>query len=493
MFYKNLIKKRNTTEKLFEFDMFKKEQNPDDSSQLKVGETKLSYNFISEDGSLRSGYGFKDVEVPTSETDLENERQLQILGNEVFTIWKLKWYNYTNDTNCYYLFYYNDNNEVCYDSLFQQSLGTFHIPTQFTQPPYITNYRNKRLDAILLSGKDENALVIYGNGTKEEGTAPSIISCCNHYGKLFAITGEARGGLVYNDALDIVSWDNALTKNLDFGDPRGDLNKVISFDDYVYVFRDHGITQISEYSTNKLLAVSHMYKTDGFIYPKTIVEYGDKVYFLEGNSLKVFNGNGVKDISIKSLEILEGQANHYACAEIYDGKYYLACRGRFDDETEVGCEANDGGYCNNMLLVYDLESGHVDILRGVDIRQMLALTTHLKSKLVACFYNQNKGRIGQLTTDGNLFGNKLQSCWKSGKTDFNMPGERKRMKHFLISTQADVEIKIASDEREKTYIVKGKSTPQKILANICGKEFEVSISSLGGDDYITNFVVTVAK
>ena len=493
MFYKNKVKFKPKTEKEFLFDMFKNNQNhTDDPTKLEIGQPRHSYNFISKDGTLKSGYGFKDLSMPTSRDDLQTEEKVTIRGEHVQTIWKLKWYNRNSDINCYYLFYYNDENNMCFDDMFDVRYDPLIWPTEFNMLPYITYYRKDKQDAILLSGKDGNLMVLTGSGSVAHNEAPAIISCCSHYGKLFAITATARGTLVYADSPEITSWQDDLSKDLDFSDERGDMNKIISFNDYLYIFRDFGITQVSEYGRDNALAVSHMYKADGYIHPNTIVQSGDSVFFLEGTTLKSFNGSSVKNIPLSCLKLLEGCDNRYAFAECYEGKYFLACRGDFKDGQKIGCESQT--FNNNLLIVYDFESGHEDILRGVDINKLLAFTNSFKSKLLACFYNSNKGKIGELTVDGGVFGSKHSCAWSSGQTDFDMPGKRKKIKSFLIKSQSDCQIIFSSDEESKTYFVSGSEQIQQIDADVAGKMFEAKIVSVAsGQDYISNFVVTVSK
>ena len=66
MFDKKLLKTKKVSEKEFEFDVFKNQQNQDDDpSIIKDGVARQSYNLISEDGSLQSGYGFSTLTMPT--------------------------------------------------------------------------------------------------------------------------------------------------------------------------------------------------------------------------------------------------------------------------------------------------------------------------------------------------------------------------------------------------------------------------------------------
>ena len=494
MFYKNTLTGKKSKESTFQFDMFGENQNKSqDETTLEVGESQLCYNFISQDGTLKSGYGFKNLSMPTSEDDLYTETEISIRGREVKTMWKLKWYNQQEDINCYFLFYFNDEGNICYDNLFKTRLDTFVLPTTFTQTPYATYYRKSGNDAILLSGEGQNLMVLTGSNIYTSENAPKIISCCNHYGKLFAITASARGTLVYNEDPDVLAWSDEKTKDLDFSDERGDLNKIISFNDYIYLFRDFGITQVSEYGNDGQFSVSHLYKSNAYIHPKTIAQEGDNIYFLEGEKLKVFNGSSVKELKLGCLDIIKNIINQNAVAECFEGKYYLACRANFNDGRDVGCENFEGGYVNNALIVVDCQTQHVDILRGMDIKELLALTNPLKSKLVACFNMTSRNTIGELTTDGALLGFGNPAKWISGKTDFGHSGKLKRVKSFLINSASDCTVTLQSDKTTKTFAVKGSDKVQKIRANVLGNQFTVKIEAEASDDvYISNFVLTVS-
>ena len=490
MFYKNLLKTKKTKESLFEYDMFKKDQSPNDEL-LAVCETKNCFNLISGNGALKTGYGFKDLTMPQSEENLNDESLFAVQGTELYRIWKLKWYDQGNDKDIYNLFFYNDENNMCFDELFGQRHAPFVWESSFSEVPYITHFRNEKQDAVLMSGKNGIMELVTSTGRSVKEDMPAIVSCCIHYGKLFAITAEARGTLVYSDSLDIINWTDTATKDLDFNDERGDLNKIISFNDYVYLFRDFGITKLSVYGNNEDFAVSHIYKADGYIYPETIVEYGDNVYFLEGNRLRVFNGLTVKDVPLNCLEYLKGCDNRNANAECFEGKYFLACRGDFNDGQKIGCENQQ--YTNNLLIIYDIASKQTDVLRGVDIKELLALTNHLKSKLVAIFYNENKARIGELIQNNSFFEQPLSSMWKSGKTNFDKPGERKQIKSFIIKSDYNCKVCFSSEEGEKIYDVQGKDEVQEIQTKAFGKLFDVKICVAEGESAnISNFVVRVA-
>lgn len=471
------FKVENEDSKDFKFTLFGKSQNSEkDKRYLSLGLSSRAFNVITEDGAIKSGYGIKELSMPESEEDLETESTIAIRGSEVRTMWKLKWYNGNTEKDCYYLFYFNDETIICFDNMFERRPATFIIQNDFTDTPYVTYYRKDGQDAFLLSGEGGNLTVLTGGETYTSETAPRIINCCRHYGKLFAITDDNRGKLVYNENPDILTWNDTKTKDLDFSDERGDLNKIISFNDYLYIFRDFGITEISEYGTDELFAISHLYQSTASIVPNSIAQGGGKIFFLEGNKIKEFNGNSVKDVEIDCFDLLKG-SQRYAYGVCFDGKYYLACRGNFNDGKTVGCECCANGYKNNMLLIYSIDSGHVDILRGVDIHELLALTNKFKSKIIANFYNDNIGKIGEITTDGEVFGEDFKGVWKSGVTDFSMPGKVKRIKYFSVQSADNCQITISSENGSKTFNIKGEEGVQKVNVNLLGKQFEVKIET----------------
>ena len=119
MFYKKSLPIKSRSEKEFEFDMFAKPPNTyDDETQLKVGEAQKVYNFISADGTLKSGYGFKKLAMPTSKTNLTEEVEVVTRG-QIKALWQLQYYDKKMDDTKYYLLYFNEEKYVCYDNMFE--------------------------------------------------------------------------------------------------------------------------------------------------------------------------------------------------------------------------------------------------------------------------------------------------------------------------------------------------------------------------------------
>lgn len=475
VFYKNILKTKQTDKKQYKFNLFQDGIVDKDDSICDSGSAKICYNFNFDSGALSSSYGFTELASPTTNTDTESETQVSIRGSEIKSIWKLKWYDFNTDSNNYYLFYYNNEGYVCYDNLYGVRLATYVVPNTFTTVPYAAYYRTGQQDTLLLSGDGDDLVIITGSGVQRNEDAPKIVSCCSHYGRLFAITSSERGTLVYSDNTDILTFTDELCQNLDFSDERGDLNKIISFNDYLYIFRDYGITEVSIYGLDQEFAVSHLYFSNSYIYPNTIAVCGDEIIFLDSSGLKVFNGSSVKKLDCPLCDKIKLFRQQYAYAEYFDGKYFLACKLDFQDGNVIGCENYADGYLNNTLLIYDIAKETCEVVRGVDIKMLLTLPSPYKTKLVACFNNEFKGKIGQLTIDGKIFGNNLEKCWQSAFTDLGESGTLKKIKSFIVKSENPCSIKIESDLCTKTFDIGGKETSEMIYANVTGHEFRVSI------------------
>jgi len=223
MFYRHQLKCKKTKKKEYEYDLLGSDQKTEkDDNVLNYNEPKIIFNYINRDGSLKAGYGFKNLAMPTSLNDLASETAISVRGDEVKGLWKLKWYDSTTShTDKYYLFYFNDEDLICYDNILDNRYLTLIVNNTFTEVPTATYYRNDGEDSLLLSGEGSNLVLITGGGVTTTSNTHKIVSCCTHYGKLFAITKAKRESLIYTSNTDVSTWTSEGLSDLDFGDGRG--------------------------------------------------------------------------------------------------------------------------------------------------------------------------------------------------------------------------------------------------------------------------------
>ncbi len=255
------------------------------------------------------------------------------------------------------------------------------------------------------------------------------------------------------------------------------MNKIISFNDYVYVFRDYGVSKISAYGDQEDFSVSQLFISSSKIYGKSVTSCGDRIMFLAKDGIHTFDGYDTTKLTLNIENMFKSENNDNCCGLFYQDKYYLACRMNFNDDGLIGCENYSEGYQNNALIEYDLKTGDLNILRGVDIRSIIAIEESNVSKLVACFNGEYKSYLGQLDDSGTLFGQALVSYWQSPFSNLGYPNHIKIVKEILIKTLSDCQVTIKSDKEEKTYNVKGKSTTQRVKTHVSGELIQISFQT----------------
>lgn len=487
MLYPNTLKRGSQKSREVSISFAQKDEFKDKTEE---GRGELVYNFIHDRGVIKAGMGFEKFAAPQDAVNIDNEVVLPIRGTQVKALDQLCWHDETGGKTSYYIFYYNNEGYICNAPVYEEFFFTDIIQNDFTQIPTTVPYKDNNIEFLIFSGKGTTLLI--GNGGYHElENVPSFLSCINHYGMFFGITlSTTPPKLVYTTQSNIETWDNTLVENLDFTDERGDLTKLISFNDYVYIFRNYGITQLSKYSPDEEFSISHMYRACSYINPRTICAFKDNVYFVEDNRLKAFNGNTVKDVEVKAFKYMRGVTNTNLCGTCFQGKYFLACKCNFGDGESIGCESYTGGYVNNALISYDLTTGEEEILRGVDINQIMNFVTPFKSKLLACFKNQHIDKIGQLTFDGKLFGQTLQSRYETTFADFGEKSAYKTLTKITYKSSEDFVCTVIYDGKEKSFTLKGEGIMKSKQISLTGKEFKFVLKSISSPVDIDDFVVT---
>lgn len=459
------------------------------NDSIKEGEGELVYNFIHDEGGLKKGLGFELLASSVDKVNIDNEIVLPLRGNQVKALNQLCWHDSVENSTSYYVFYYNNEGLICYDALYEERFIPFIVENDFTDIPVTIPYKQADIEFLIFSGKGTTRMI--GNGGQQTlEDVPGMLSCVSHYGMLFAIKIHTPPQLIYTSVTDLTQWEDTLVKNLDFTDSRGELTRLISFNDYVYIFRSYGITQLSKYSADEEFSISHMYQACSYINPNTICQFKDEVYFVEDDKLKSFNGSRVKDIQVKSYKYMKNVTNLNLFGTCFQGKYYLACKCNFGDGSVIGCEGNSGGYTNNALISYDLTTGKEEVLRGVDINQIMNFVTPFKSKLLACFRNQHIDKIGQLTSDGLIFGQAVEGKFESTWTDFGSKSTRKTLTKITYKCSGKFTCKVVCEGREKIFTLEGDGFVKVKRLSMTGREFKFILTSCSSLLSIDDFVVT---
>lgn len=495
MFYSNNLNLKNISYKKQKFASFANGINSDyDENLLSVKHSKCTYNFDFRDGALRDGIG---ISVPKFRwvADLQNiTKELNFPSSPVRGIWVFtNWVEKLNLYNNYIVIYCYDN-KVYYHELYGGTSEFYEINgLTLSSIPIVTTYKLNGVDTLIFVTEEDGMFTWSSSeGVRQIADAPKIRSMCIHYERLFVTVYGDRRAVWFSDDLDPTNFNISSSEGgfIEMVDDFGRLNKVVSFDGYLYVFRDYNIARLTAYAEQEQFYVSQLYVSNGKIYDSTISVCGNKIIYLASDGLYMFNGSSSSKIELSINSMFEGTNNQYASSGYSDGYYYLACTLNFKDDEIVGCESRSFNY-NNALIKLNVQTGEFSLLRGFNIRNIYVLNDHLGSMVLITFQDEAVNKFGMLDNSGAYFGTPIHKVWKSADTDFGYPEKDKILKEIYLETKSDCSVVIETEKKKKTIKFKGKNGYQKAKPYVRGNKFSLTFVSDTTDTKISNPQVKV--
>lgn len=423
-----------------------------DESVPDISTATECYNFDYSTGALREGFG-----VATSE----------FVPSTAQRYWSFRYYS--SDAGAYvdqYVYQLANGRIMYYDSY---SLKNKYVTPLMLGPVTAIQYKLDSNDVLLLASKERGLLVWNGSILREYNAAPHIKSMALHYERLFVTSYDDPTKLFFSDDLDPTNW--SVSENaagfIELLDERGELTKVVSFGNYLYVFREHGISRLTAFADQSEFSVINLFVSAGRIYEDSIAVCGSFIIFAASDGLYAFDGYSCTRI-MKSLDRLLDKSV-YRSSAYFDGKYYLSFLTDFGDGAQIGCES--GEHSANALLVYDAANGEISVSRGLDI-SYLGVAYYLgNDTLFAC----ESGVGGVIARNGKRFDESLPKLWKSALTDFGTPDKTKTLRELYIDTDASLTVTFDNGKRKKT--VKVKPGNRRVRANMSAKRVQLSVET----------------
>ena len=497
MFYNNNLGLKNITYKKYNLTSFAKGMNTNIDEQLLPLTTAVStYNLNFNNGALKTGMGVKEVSLSYSFDNRNLKKTFnKITGVNILGVWEYSRWNSAMDRFEKYLLVYGS------DGYMYQGYLYFELPTflkitalHFATMPNVVNYYLNGLDVALISSDSDGMWVWTPEKTPYKvNNAPKISSMCLHYERLFAtISGDNRT-IWFSDDLDPTNWNVSLSEGgfISLYDERGGANKIVRFQDHLYVFREFGISRITAYANQENFSVAHLFTSSGRVYDKTIAVCGNRIMFLANDGIYSFNGSTTSKLDLKLDKLLKNVTNENAVGVYFNGKYYLTLRLKFNDNRKIYCE-NNTDYVNNAMIELDLKTGDINFMRGIDVRNLGTVNTELDSALLCLVRQADEIFLEQFYDDcGKYIANNTYKGWQSPKTSFGYPLKEKLIKSITLVTKYDLEITIDLDGVKTVYKLKGKDIPQTIYPNRKGYLFSIEFYTQLAEAYITNSSIVV--
>jgi len=497
MYYKKNTKFPKSESLTLEIKDFSKGLNFSKGENILSSDNSVNfYNFAFKKGVLTEGYGFETLTCPNYENDEYTEvylnPELQAEGVNFVSLWFYKMYDDDQGGRIDKFMYYTEETNMLFSRVMTIApmINKVYLQTLPERPTFTYNYKHDGYDYNLIGS--ENLGVIQYDGYIAPvalENVPNMSSLCEDKGKLFCTTYGERNCIYYHMDTDISDWTlevNDVNGKIEMNDNRGKINKVVSFLGYVYAIRDYGITKITNYENKAKLDITHLSLSGNKIYENTAVICGDKMLMLTKDGISSFNGVTSKIIDIGFNEFIKHVNNDEARAVFHSGKYYLACKLNFNDGEKVGCEALETPYKNNALIILDVETFEYDIVRGVDISDMLSIKLNKMDKVALVLNSLKRDTVLELNLDGKLMDINLKKEWYSPLTDLGYSNKIKLVKDVSLLCLYDADLTIFTEKESKTFHLKGKNTLNRIKVNLKGKQIGVKIETIEQKAYVSN-------
>lgn len=452
------------------------------------------YNFDNSNGALTKGMGVQDLTVYMA-NDSSSERfalDYASLGLEhINKVMHFKQYFSTSGNTTHRLLIHGSDNKLyVYQMYSGLNMINWTYQLSFETVPIVLEYKKDGLDSILISANDKLIVWSTGRTPYELTNVPTITSMCVFSDVLYCTIAGECDKIWYTSNLDpeTVGTESETTKYLLLNDERGACRKVVTFKENVYVFRDYGISRLNDYKKDDP-TYNQIYLSDTKIYANTVAVCGEYIVFMTRDGVYKFNGASVSKINALPKRLI-GEINENAVSTNLQDEYYLALRLNFDDNNVVGCES-EHDMVNNALIKLDLQNNSFEILRGVDIKNMLALKAGFEEKVIVTFNSANKEKIGEIVCGGQCFDEVLCKRYSSNYLIQDDLGDVV-LRNICIDSSKDVKFKIVTEQGEyefKTYC-EGLNKFQTIIN--C-KKFKIEIESNAVEPWINAVQIEYVK
>ena len=442
-----------------------------DKKHMPLSYAFRSYNTSFKGGALKGGFGIKKA-------IFEGEKAVEF-NIEGVTPKKLYYYKKYDEANgCfldYLLIYASDNN--VYKSIIGVDEGFAIVnDLSFEKEPFAVTYNYSGKDVIIFS--IENLSKVYdGDIVTVVDNAPGITSSCIHSERLFATEGGEKTTLWFSDDFNPTNWNVSLEDAgyIDLRDGRGSLLKVVSFDGYLYVFRNYGITRITAYGRQEDFMVDGITASASRIIPESICVCGDRIIYLAEDGFYSFSGGTPMRIMSK-LEGLSIDFKSHIKAQYYRGRYY--CVLTLIDEEGTSFQA---------VICYSLKDGEFTLNKNLKVVDFTLMEGENELKLL--FICADNRAIGELSEKSEYFSYGITKSWESGESDFGIAKE-KRLTKLFINSEAPVRVTVKSEIGTRVLNFLGSKKMQVLPVGLRGEFFcfliecdfsDCSLSYLGAE------------
>ena len=427
-----------------------------DKKHLPISYAVRSYNTAFKAGALKSGFGIKRAVF-----EGVNSPSFDIEGVNAKALFYYKKYDENAEHYLDFLLIYGDDGNFYKCVLNKEDCFTLVQDLRFDEIPSAVNYRYNGKDVIIFS-LGRSSKVYDGERVVYINDAPGITSTCIHNERLFATEGGQKTTLWFSDDFNPLNWTVSLEDAgyIDLRDDRGSLLKVLSFDGYLYVFRNYGITRITAYGDQAAFSVDGVTASASRIIPESICICGDRIIYLAEDGFYSFSG-GTPVRILEKLDGLNFNDKSTARAKFYRGKYYC-----------MVTLSNKYGKPFQAIVCYSLKDGSFTIGSGLNVTDFIVMEGENEHKLL--FICGDNRAIGELSDKSECFTRGISKTWESGESDLGIAKEKMLTKLFILS-ESQIKVTIESEIAKRDLTFNGSKKLQAVPVGLRGERFSFFI------------------
>lgn len=331
--------------------------------------------------------------------------------------------------------------------------------------PYLFGER----DLLLMSDGETGIKVLENNVITAIDNSLAIVDMCAHYERIFAVVSGKRNSLWFSDAFDPFNWNVSISEGgyIEFDGSLGNVNVVKSFREYLYVFCDYGIYRLSALADQTQFSLKKLYCACGRIYPKSVVDCGDKIAFVSTDGIYFFDGYDVNRYNIGVSKLL-GSGFENVGGAYCNHKYYVSLKSKQTGDFDFDKSFDK----NNMLVVCDTLSRNIDIDKGVFLSNLHTLSCPYQNVVVGIC--KDSGKIVEINDSGKYLDKQLVRIWQVNKIDFGNFLAQKLIRGVEYSTEYQFTFGVVADNEERVeFVLSPKEKFRNI--NIKGNSFDFYI------------------
>lgn len=447
-----------------------------DESILNHEYAKECYNFVIENGALAGSIG---IDVAQGYFKEPNRARHEYPSFPEDTIIK-KIFLYRRTAQGEYddrLIAHTQDGYLWYTSVFKEDtwhkIGSLRMYGDID----VVNYNYNSDDVILLSSETDGLFLVNDTTAYACSTAPKFTSIAVHNERVFGAVNKEKNQVWFSDDFNPANWSVSSQEAgfIDFSDGMGNVLKVVSFLNYLYIFREFGIFRLTAYGAQSDFILKKVFTDTGRIYKDTIVMCGNKIMMYAEGGIFVFDGYEVLKVANEMPQVLNKTV---LCAAYLDDCYYLACRISQDD------------FLNNAVVKYDTRKKTLSILYDCMIRWISTINVHNGADVLCVFDNTNRNVIGMMSQSGKVLGVPTVKRYSSPVNNLSL-NNYKVVRDLSFVSKYPITLRVDMDGKKTEYKVAGKQERQTVIVERSGRSFGLEIESSSDKVYVSPIIVNM--